>query len=47
MTLRRFLVLVGGLPPECKFAKAWRETPRVISDPDEIARITGQGVRSN
>ncbi|MFJ2892490.1 hypothetical protein ACIO53_41330 [Streptomyces sp. NPDC087305] len=41
MSTRRFLVLVTGLPGESKFARAWSRTPRAVSDPSEIAAITG------
>ncbi|MFB6618230.1 hypothetical protein ACIGFK_07545 [Streptomyces sp. NPDC085524] len=42
MSTRRFLVLLAGLPSESRFANAWRNTPRLVSDPAEIARLTGQ-----
>jgi hypothetical protein len=42
LSTRRFLVLIAGLPPEARFAQAWRTTPRVVTDPAEIARLTGQ-----
>lgn len=42
MTPRRFLTLLAGLPPESRFAEAWRSTPRRVTDPAEIARLTGQ-----
>ncbi|MFI5808878.1 hypothetical protein [Streptomyces sp. NPDC051561] len=41
MSTRRFLVLVTNLPSESGFARAWRSTPRAVSDPAEIAAITG------
>lgn len=42
LSTRRFLVLISGLPGESRFASAWRTTPRVVTDPEEIARLTGQ-----
>ncbi|MBB4784434.1 MULTISPECIES: hypothetical protein [Streptomyces violaceusniger group] len=41
MSTRRFLVLVSGLPGESRFARAWARTPRTVTDPAEIAAITG------
>ncbi|WP_399088030.1 hypothetical protein ACGH2B_12515 [Streptomyces sp. BBFR2] len=41
MSTRRFLVLVGGLSAESRFAAAWKRTPRAVEDPAEIAAITG------
>ncbi|MCO6747869.1 hypothetical protein KQH21_06740 [Streptomyces sp. IpFD-1.1] len=41
MSVRRFLVLVGSLTPDSRFAQAWRRTPRRVDSPEEIARITG------
>ncbi|MBT3157346.1 hypothetical protein KQH42_07340 [Streptomyces sp. CHA1] len=41
MSTRRFLVLVGSLTPDARFAQAWRRTPRRVDSPEEIARITG------
>ncbi|MDN5380731.1 hypothetical protein ACPCJU_17000 [Streptomyces thermodiastaticus] len=41
MSTRRFLALVGSLPPESRFVRAWQRTPRRVDDPAEIARITG------
>ncbi|MFE9340871.1 hypothetical protein [Streptomyces sp. NPDC007063] len=40
LSLRRFLVLLGSLPPESRFARAWRSTPRHVVDPNEIAQLT-------
>ncbi|MEV7991559.1 hypothetical protein AB0O67_06495 [Streptomyces sp. NPDC086077] len=42
MSVREFLVCLGGLPAESRFARAWQSTPRVVTDPDEIARLTGR-----
>ncbi|WP_275449068.1 hypothetical protein [Streptomyces sp. OfavH-34-F] len=42
MTTREFLVCLGGLPAESLFSRAWQATPRVVSDPDEIAQLTGR-----
>ncbi|WP_404959007.1 hypothetical protein [Streptomyces sp. 147326] len=39
--MRRFLVLLGGLPPESTFAQRWKRTPRAVTDPAEIAALTG------
>ncbi|MGY4990900.1 hypothetical protein [Streptomyces nigrescens] len=44
MSTRRFLALVGGLPAEAKFPRIWGRTPRAISDPREIAALTGAPV---
>ncbi|MFM9368065.1 hypothetical protein [Streptomyces sp. Da 82-17] len=41
---RRFLVLVGGLPAEAKFPRLWARTPRAVTDPREIAALTGAPV---
>lgn len=41
MSTRRFLVLVTNLDTESAFARAWKNTPRAVSDPAEIAAITG------
>ncbi|MFB8415446.1 MULTISPECIES: hypothetical protein [Streptomyces] len=41
MSTRRFLVLVGGLPGEARFPRAWSRTPRAVSSAEEIAAITG------
>ncbi|MFF8534091.1 hypothetical protein ACF07B_19410 [Streptomyces sp. NPDC015532] len=41
MSTRRFLVLLGGLPAESAFARLWQRTPRTVTDPSEIARLTG------
>ncbi|ARB11436.1 tail assembly chaperone [Streptomyces phage ToastyFinz] len=40
LTVREFLVCLGGLSPDSRFARTWRATPRVVTDPDEIARLT-------
>ncbi|APD18546.1 tail assembly chaperone [Streptomyces phage Picard] len=42
LTVREFVVLLGGLSSESRFARAWQATPRVVTDPDEIARLTGR-----
>ncbi|MEU3917120.1 hypothetical protein [Streptomyces sp. NPDC029004] len=42
LSTRAFLVRLAGLPSESQFAHAWRTTPRRVSDPDEIARLTGR-----
>lgn len=42
MSLRRFLALLGEFPPDSRFSRAWRATPRQVTDPNEIARLTGQ-----
>ncbi|MFE5673838.1 hypothetical protein ACFQ7B_00390 [Streptomyces erythrochromogenes] len=39
--MRRFLVLLGGLSPESAFAQRWQRTPRTVTDPAEIAALTG------
>ncbi len=41
MSTRRFLVLVSGLSGEAGFARAWARTPRAVTDPAEIAALTG------
>ncbi|MFI9203336.1 hypothetical protein [Streptomyces sp. NPDC053048] len=41
MSTRRFLVLVSGLSGDAAFARAWSRTPRAVTDPDEIASLTG------
>lgn len=41
MSTRRFLALVGSLPAESRFVRAWQRTPRRADSPAEIARITG------
>ncbi|MCX4987120.1 hypothetical protein [Streptomyces sp. NBC_00572] len=41
LSTRRFLVLIGGLSPEARFARAWAKTPRRVTDPAEIAALTG------
>ncbi|APD18532.1 tail assembly chaperone [Streptomyces phage Ididsumtinwong] len=41
LSTRRFLVLIGGLSPEARFARAWQRTPRRVTDPAEIAALTG------
>ncbi|MFC8584228.1 hypothetical protein ACFUGD_06685 [Streptomyces sp. NPDC057217] len=41
LSTRRFLVLVGGLTGESRFAEIWRHTPRTVTDPAEIAALTG------
>ncbi|MFE5395763.1 hypothetical protein ACFQ9U_14490 [Streptomyces sp. NPDC056568] len=38
--MREFLVCLGGLPSDSQFARVWRATPRVVTDADEIARLT-------
>jgi hypothetical protein len=40
--VREFLVCLGGLSSESRFARVWQSTPRVVTDPDEIARLTGR-----
>ncbi|MFJ5999663.1 hypothetical protein [Streptomyces sp. NPDC092370] len=40
--MREFLVCLGGLSSESRFARVWQATPRVVTDPDEIARLTGR-----
>ncbi|WP_426531307.1 hypothetical protein [Streptomyces sp. UG1] len=42
LSTRAFLVRLSGLPSESRFAHAWRNTPRVVTDPHEIARLTGR-----
>ncbi|MFD8005855.1 hypothetical protein [Streptomyces mirabilis] len=42
LSTRRFLVLLAGLPAESRFSHTWRNTPRVVTDPEEIARLTGR-----
>lgn len=41
VSTRRFLVLIGGLPAEAQFPRLWAETPRAVTDPREIAALTG------
>ncbi|MEU5302216.1 hypothetical protein ACH4YO_23895 [Streptomyces noursei] len=41
VSTRRFLVLVGGLPEQAKFPRLWGRTPRTVTDPREIAALTG------
>lgn len=41
MSTRRFLALIGGLPAEAKFVRAWQRTPRRVDGAAEIAAITG------
>ncbi|NUK09747.1 hypothetical protein HRW18_17390 [Streptomyces lunaelactis] len=41
LSTRRFLVLLGGLPAESAFGRLWQRTPRTVTDPTEIARLTG------
>ncbi|MGW3057682.1 hypothetical protein ACWC98_17420 [Streptomyces goshikiensis] len=41
MSTRRFLALVSGLSSESRFAAAWQRTPRAVTDPAEIAALTG------
>ncbi|MEU8721515.1 hypothetical protein [Streptomyces antimycoticus] len=42
LSTRRFVVLIGGLPGEARFPELWRTTPRTVTDPAEIARLTGR-----
>jgi hypothetical protein len=44
LSTRRFLVLLGGLPAEAAFPRAWARTPRAVTDPREIAALTGAPV---
>ncbi|MFB7617830.1 hypothetical protein [Kitasatospora sp. NPDC056181] len=41
MSARRFGVLLSGLSPEALFLRAFERTPRRVTDPAEIARLTG------
>jgi hypothetical protein len=41
LSTRRFLALVSGLSGEARFARAWSRTPRKVTNPAEIAAITG------
>ncbi|GAA3237317.1 hypothetical protein [Streptomyces lavendulae] len=41
MSTRRFLALIAGLSGESGFARAWSRTPRAVTDPAEIAALTG------
>lgn len=43
LSTRRLVVLLGGLPPDgARFPDLWRKTPRTVTDPAEIARLTGR-----
>lgn len=42
LSTRRLLVLLGGLPADARFPELWRKTPRTVTDPAEIARLTGR-----
>ena len=41
LSTRRFLVLLGGLPADAQFPRIWARTPRAVTDPREIAALTG------
>lgn len=42
LSTRRLVVLLGGLPAEARFPDLWRKTPRTVTDPAEIDRLTGR-----
>lgn len=42
LSTRRLVVLLGGLPAEARFPDLWRKTPRTVTDPAEISRLTGR-----
>jgi hypothetical protein len=42
LSTRRMVVLLGGLPGDARFPELWRKTPRTVTDPAEIARLTGR-----
>jgi hypothetical protein len=42
LSTRRLVVLLGGLPGDARFPDLWRKTPRTVTDPAEIARLTGR-----
>jgi hypothetical protein len=41
MPVPEFVMYVAGLSADARFRGAYQETPRTVTDPAEIARLTG------